>query len=517
MKNPSPMTAATRLRRGGGRKRSEGTLPARAFSHVSLSERRPRGLTFLDGINRIIGSFVRRTGRIFSILFILSRGPGCLRAFVPLWLQSPATAHLNHQDTKTVRLSGKSSLAVLLAVCPWLALGAQHEIVITGEALQKTRVAIVGFTRSGKPDDAPLTKTLSETLKFDLDHSGFFTIVPDKKDAEILVRANYAVSGGEMAAECSVYDAATGNGRFARRLGGEVSLARRLVHRMADLIVKEMTGVDGIASTKIVLVAEGGAKSKNLFMVDYDGENIVQLTRDKTLSLAPRWSPDGKMIYYTSYLFGYPRVCSIELSTGKRRVVSAYPGLNAFPAISPDGKEMVLTLSKDGCVEIYGAALDGGSPRRLTRSRGGIASSPCWSPNGTEVAFVSNRGGGAQIYVMNPDGSNVRRLLSGFSYVTSLDWSPRGNKIAFSTMYRGNLQIFVFNPDRRTVKQVTFGAANHENPSFAPNGIHIVYVATKGYESDLYIVDTNDPEPRPYRLTSLEGNETYPAWSPVGF
>ncbi len=174
-------------------------------------------------------------------------------------------------------------------------------------------------------------------------------------------------------------------------------------------------------------------------------------------------------------------------------------------------------MSKDGCVEIYRTSLDGQSPVRLTRSRGGVAASPCWSPDGRQIAFVSNRGGGAQIYVMNADGSNVRRLFSGFDYVTSLDWSPRGGRIAFSTRYRGTLQIFVLDVERREAKQVTFDSASHENPSFAPNGMHIVYMTTSGYESDLYIVDSREETPQPYRLTSLQGNETYPAWSPVGF
>jgi len=395
------------------------------------------------------------------------------------------------------------------------AYGAAREILIEGRPVEKTRVAVLDFTRAGKPDNGALTRTLSETLKFDLDHSGFFVTVPDRRSAEVLVKADYKLSGSDITAECYVYDMPAEEFTFGRRRAGKVGGARRVVHRLADAIVKEMTGFDGIASTRIVFVADGGGKHKNICLVDYDGKNLVRTTRDKTLSLAPDWSPDGKRIYYTSYLYGYPRVCAIERSTGKRWVVSAYPGLNAFAAISPRGNEMVLTLSKDGCVEIYSTSLEGKRPRRLTRSRGGVAASPCWSPNGMRIAFVSNRGGGAQIYAMNTDGSNVQRLLSGFSYVTSLDWSPTGNKIAFSARRRGTLQIFVLNLKSRTVKQVTFDSASHENPSFAPNGIHIVYVATRRYESNLYVVDTEDP--KPYRLTSLKGNETYPAWSPVGF
>jgi len=408
-----------------------------------------------------------------------------------------------------------AALIMALTLPPSRASGAGRRIEVIGEAVEKTRVAILGFTRSGAPDNSPLTKKLSETLRFDLDHSGFLMAVSERYDAEILVKADYTVSGGRITAECHVYDMASGKALFGRRLAGKESLARRVVHRMADVIVKEITGFDGIASTRIVFVANNGGRYKNIYLVDYDGKNLVQLTKDKTFSLAPDWSPGGKKIYYTSYLYGYPRVCAVELSTGKRWVVTAYPGLNAFAAISPRGKEMALTLSKDGCVEIYSASLEGKRARRLTKSRGGVASSPCWSPNGAQIAFVSNRGGGAQIYTMNTDGSNVRRLLSGFSYVTSLDWSPRGDKIAFSTRYRGRLQIFVLDLKSRRAKQVTFDTASHENPSFAPNGIHIVYVATSGYDSDLYIVDSR--EPKPYRLTSLKGDETYPSWSPVGF
>jgi TolB protein len=390
-------------------------------------------------------------------------------------------------------------------------------IVIKGAAVEKTRVAVSGFTRSGKPDSSALTKALDETLGFDLDHSGFFTVVPASEFPERTIRADYALADDQLTLDCYVYDMAARKALFGRRLMGTTSQARRFVHHMADVIVKELTGVNGIASTRIAFVADTGDRHKNIYLVDYDGENLMRVTSDKTFSLAPDWSPDGKMIYYTTYLYGYPRVCSIELPTGRRRVVSAYPGLNAFPAISPRGSEMALSLSKDGCVEIYSASLDGQRPRRLTRSHGGIAASPCWSPKGTQIAFVSNRGGGAQIYTMNPDGSNVRRLLSGFSYVTSLDWSPTGNSIAFSSRYGGTLQIFVLDVDTRKVRQVTFDSASHENPSFAPNGIHIVYVTTAGYESGLYIVDTRDTESKPYPLTSMKGNETYPAWSPVGY
>ena len=87
--------------------------------------------------------------------------------------------------------------------------------------------------------------------------------------------------------------------------------------------------------------------------MDADGEGLVRLTRDGPCALARTGRPDGKALLYTSFVQGFPDVYVAELSTGHRRRVSGFAGLNSGAAMSPDGKRVALVLSKDGNPELY--------------------------------------------------------------------------------------------------------------------------------------------------------------------
>ncbi|GAF76791.1 unnamed protein product, partial [marine sediment metagenome] len=334
-------------------------------------------------------------------------------------------------------------------------------------------------------------RQMTSVLRFDLDNSGYFRVIQNsavvdrlsREDiakgrvslgswsaigAELLVKVNCAKSGKKIKLTCAIYDLKNRRSIFSKKISGSNSNRRYLIHRLADAIVEEFTGEKGIAATKIAFTADRGiAGKKDIYLVDYDGAALTRITHDDVVSVVPEFSPDGKTIYYTSYLKGYPKIVSIDLKTGKREVVSSFPGLNAFPAISPDGKEIALSLSKDGTVDIYRMRLDGGKPIRLTRSPGGVASSPCWSPDGKKIAFVSNAHGTAQIYVMDRDGKNKKHLSKGYSYATAVDWSPKGNLIAFTAKRGRQRQIFILDLKNNRVEQITRVPANHANPSFA--------------------------------------------------
>src|SRR2546422_7940601 len=115
-------------------------------------------------------------------------------------------------------------------------------------------------------------------------------------------------------------------------------------------------------------------KTKELAVMDYDGYNARQLTFDKSISVRPRWSPDGHKIIYTSYLGYYPDVMEADLYTSQRRRVASYPGLNTGAEFSPDGRSIALTLSKDGNPELYTMNAGGGGLIRLTHTSGAESS-----------------------------------------------------------------------------------------------------------------------------------------------
>ena len=70
---------------------------------------------------------------------------------------------------------------------------------------------------------------------------------------------------------------------------------------------------------------------------------------------------------------------------------------DANPTWSPDGKRLAFTSNRDGNLEIYLMGANGNQPTNLTRSRS-IDNFPAWTRDG-RIGFVSNRDGGFEIYV----------------------------------------------------------------------------------------------------------------------
>jgi len=221
---------------------------------------------------------------------------------------------------------------------------------------------------------------------------------------------------GHVVAEFRLYDVLVSQQIVGKRLRTQSKWTRLLAHQFADESVRFLTGVAGVASSEITFSGKSG-KAKEIFIADYDGGAVTQVTHHGSISIKPKFSPDGTKIAYLSYKDRYPFLYIYDRLTGKSVPLSRRVGLNHAPAWAPDGNRLALCLSKDGNTEIYVKNADGTGERRLTRDRGSDTS-PVFSPDGRQIAFVSDRAGRAHIYVMNEDGTNVRRLSyqGGSSY-----------------------------------------------------------------------------------------------------
>lgn len=369
-------------------------------------------------------------------------------------------------------------------------------------------------------------------LSFDLDNSGYFRTVEnltfvdeteeddrsaDRIDfqewlalgAEVLVKGDLKAGPTEFAVEATVYDLAQGQPIFGRRYSGVPAQWRGAVHRLADDIVQRLTGEQGIATSRIAFVSNATG-SKEIYVMDYDGENRKRITKDGTIAIYPDWFPDGNGLIYTRYQGNRQEAQRVSLVSGKTDEVTRFPGLNAFAAVSPRGDELLLTLSRDGNPEVYRVRSDGTDPRRLTYGRS-TESSPCWSPDGRRLAFVSDRAGSPQIYVMGAGGGNAERVTYQGNYNTSPDWSPKGDLIAYTARTEGVFQVCTVNVETKEVIRLTTGGGQKEDPSWAADGRHLAYSMKSGGKSDIYMLDIY--ELVPVRLTSGAGDYLSPAWS----
>jgi len=390
-----------------------------------------------------------------------------------------------------------------------VAVSAQAADVTVGRTFLKKAFAVTGFG-----GDASVAGQVAGVLKNDLQLSGYFEIKP-AAEAEFVQQGNVRVQGGVGYVDCTVTLRANNKVILSKTYQGSVQDLRRVTHQIADEIVQAITNQRGIARTKIAFVLT--RTHKELAVMDYDGYNVRQITEDKSISVRPRWSPNGRKIIYTSYLQMFPDVLEADLYTHQRRRVASYPGLNTGAEFSPDGNSIALTLSKDGNPELYTMNAAGGGLQRLTRTRG-AESSPTWSPDGLSIAYVSDDRGSPQIYVIGREGGEPTRLTVSPSYNTEPNWSrpPAGSDLkpmlAITSRVGGKFQIGIYDSGtREVVPKVADGAVN-EDPSWAPDGRHLVFAKTSGYRSRLYLLDVVTGEQ--VELPVVEGGASEPAWGP---
>ena len=186
------------------------------------------------------------------------------------------------------------------------------------------------------------------------------------------------------------------------------------------------------------------------------------------------------------------------------------------PRFAPDGKRVLMSISKNGNSDIYELDIRSKQSRQLTTSSG-IDTAPSYAPDGRRVVFESDRGGSQQLYVMDSNGGDAKRITFGKGRYANPVWSPRGDLIAFTKMQGGQFYIGVIRPDGSGERLIT-KAFHVEGPSWSPNGRVLTYFKEKptsggrGRVSNVYTIDLTGYNERLLR-TPNGGSD--PAWSPI--
>ncbi|HRT28032.1 MAG TPA: hypothetical protein P5573_07950, partial [Syntrophales bacterium] len=224
-------------------------------------------------------------------------------------------------------------------------------IDIDSPTIQKFPIAVADFKNLGQaPDRENLSAWFADRLGNALQLTGFFNVIQRKTffedpvksgitaetiqfsdwtviGAESLIKGGFQLNGSDLTVEFRLFDVVQGRLLTGKRYTGKPGDREEMVLRFAEEVLLQLTGERGVFDTKVAFAGKEGNLSE-IYTVNFDGSGLKKLTNFRSLTLLPRWSPDGREMTFTSYRDGNPDVYLLDLISGKVRKLLEFSGLN---------------------------------------------------------------------------------------------------------------------------------------------------------------------------------------------
>jgi dipeptidyl aminopeptidase/acylaminoacyl peptidase len=209
----------------------------------------------------------------------------------------------------------------------------------------------------------------------------------------------------------------------------------------------------------IVFSASGLDGNPEIYLMRRSAADLTRLTVDPASELWPALSPDGSEVVFVSTRDGDADVYVLRVDDpGSIRQLTDEPGNDFAPTWSPDGTRIAFTSVRGGNADIWTMDAHGGDLSNLTARSLADDSEPTWSPDGTAIAFARSRGGVGTIGIVPAHGGHPSLLTpSSVRWATRPQWSQDGSGICFDGVAQGAMRsdIFTIRPDGTGLMRVT--------------------------------------------------------------
>lgn len=411
---------------------------------------------------------------------------------------------------------------------------------------RKIVTTIPKFTvHKGTPETDIIANFGQRRLGFLLDYSRLFKVVPpstyeknkmlakdfQKLGVEVLIKGEIRHSGRKKTSLLLKAIDLRRKKIVTQRQYNNVSRKNidRVLRLYGNQILDVYTKKSGIFFSKIAFVGKRRKQDhKQIFIMDFDGSNLEQITSSKAHHLSPSWSPDNRYIVYTSFVDDNPDLFIYDRLLKHHRKISGRAGVNSGGQFAHKGNLVAFTGSMRGDTDIFLTDTHGSKRQHLIRGLG-LDVDPTFSPNGKWLAFVSGRYGNPHIFraTLNWNANRLqvvddKRLTYAGWYNANPSWSPDSKKIAFAGYDRDidRFDIFLMNADGSNLERMTLDRGDNESPSWSPNGMMLAFFSTRVLNSNrkgaaqIYIMSRDGSEQKKLATGLYEART--PRWSRDG-
>ncbi len=200
----------------------------------------------------------------------------------------------------------------------------------------------------------------------------------------------------------------------------------------------------------------------DIYTIDNKGSGLNNITNTPIDEFYPRWSPDGKKIAFLSPQNEKMDIYIFDLKTGSSFNLTNHSANDSDPSWSFSSDKLVFTSDRDGNQEIYEIAVDGTGLKRLTYTTAD-ESAAAYSHDERYIAFNSDRDGlgpkrygYVQNYLMKSDGTESKRIsLVPTGGNAQLNWSRNDDRLLFSSWRGGDRGIYTINKDGTNEQRIS--------------------------------------------------------------
>ena len=248
---------------------------------------------------------------------------------------------------------------------------------------------------------------------------------------------------------------------------------------------------DGQRILFVMLTPVEGTQWSDIFVMDNNGENIINLTQTPEIEANASWSPDGKQIVFDREVGKDNSAIFVMEADGQNpQRLTFEPGINLAPSWSPDGNRIAFLSYRNGALRIYTMDTNGQNVQQVTHHRREFDGPPVWSPDGRWLAFMSgddqeNWG----LYVTDPQGHH-KNLITRFklTYFSGLHWyrpawSPDSQYLIYAVEQKKSPGLMKIRIDDKVPTQLkTDELINWSSPVWSPEGDNLLFSAREARE-----------------------------------